>query len=158
MLSFYVLLKLVHVIGACVLFGTGLGIAFFMWMANRTSDPVAIAATAHMVVIADVVFTAAAVVVQPLSGAGLAHALHIPLSEPWVAASIALYLAVGACWLPVVRIQIALRDLARVAARDGVALPARYHALYRIWALLGWPAFAGVVAILWLMIAKPSLW
>jgi uncharacterized membrane protein len=158
MLSLYLLLKLVHVLGACILFGTGLGIAFFMWMANRAGDPAAIAATARIVIVADAVFTASAVVVQPLSGAALAVAAHIPLREPWVVLSFALYVAVGACWLPVVWLQLRLRDLAQAAARDGTALPERYHRLYRLWFWLGWPAFAGVVAITWLMIAKPQSW
>src|SRR5580704_6316691 len=101
----YVILKLAHVIGACILFGTGAGIAFFMWMANRTGEAGIIAATARTVVIADTVFTATAVAVQPLTGAALAWTSGIPLLSPWIAASLLLYAFVGACWLPVVRIQ-----------------------------------------------------
>jgi uncharacterized membrane protein len=157
MIDLHVVLKLAHVIGACVLFGTGLGIAFFMWMANRTADAAVIAATARIVIIADVVFTATAVVVQPLTGVVLARDIGFSLLEPWLDASIALYLFVGACWLPVVWIQIRLRDLA-LAARDARApLPERYRRLFRIWFILGWPAFAGVIAIFVLMIAKPPL-
>jgi uncharacterized membrane protein len=147
----YVILKLAHVIGACILFGTGTGIAFFMWMANRTGEAGIIAATARSVVIADTVFTATAVAVQPLTGAALAWTSGIPLLSPWIAASA----FVGACWLPVVRIQIELRDLACAALDAGEPLPARYHRLFRVWFILGWPAFAGVIAILALMIAKP---
>ena len=158
MSSLYVVLKLAHVLGACILFGTGLGIAFFMWMANRTGDPAAIAATARIVVVADAVFTATAVVAQPLSGAALAYTAHVSLGEPWIVLSLALYVGIGACWLPVVWLQLGLRDLAQAAARDGMALPERYHRLYRLWFWLGWPAFAGVVAIMWLMIAKPQRW
>jgi uncharacterized membrane protein len=151
----YVILKLAHVIGACILFGTGTGIAFFMWMANRTGEAGIIAAMARSVVIADTVFTATAVAVQPLTGAALAWTSGIPLLSPWIAASLLLYAFVGACWLPVVRIQIELRDLARAARDAGEPLPARYHRLFRVWFILGWPAFAGVIAILALMIAKP---
>jgi uncharacterized membrane protein len=151
------LLKLIHVLGAAILFGTGLGIAFFMWIANRTRDPEAIANTATSVVIADMVFTAAAVVVQPLSGAVLASQMGYPLTQPWILASLALYLGVGMCWLPVVWIQVELRNLARQATRANAPLPARYHLLFRIWFWLGWPAFAGVIAIFALMIWKPSL-
>jgi uncharacterized membrane protein len=153
----YVWLKLAHVIGACVLFGTGLGIAFFMWMAHRTADPATIAATARSVVIADAVFTASAVILQPLTGAALAHLMGYSLRAPWIVASLGLYLLVGACWLPVVWIQIKLRDLAGAARDSGLPLPARYHQLFRIWLALGWPAFAGVIAIVALMIGKPSL-
>lgn len=153
----YFLLKLAHVIGACVLFGTGLGIAFFMWMANRTADAAVIAATARIVIIADVVFTATAVVAQPLTGVALARDIGFSLFEPWLDASMALYLLVGACWLPVVWIQIKMRDLAAAARDAGMPLPAQYHRLFRIWFILGWPAFAGVIAIFVLMIAKPPL-
>jgi uncharacterized membrane protein len=157
MTALQVLLELVHVLGACVLFGTGLGIAFFMWMAHRTADPATIAATARSVVIADAVFTASAVILQPLTGAALAHLLGYSLRAPWIVASLGLYLLVGACWLPVVWIQIKLRDLAGAARDAGLPLPARYHRLFRIWLALGWPAFAGVIAIFALMIGKPSL-
>ncbi len=150
----YVVLKLVHVLGACVLFGTGMGIAFFMWMANRTADPAIIAATAHIVVIADTIFTATAVVVQPITGAALAGVTGNSLLSPWIVSSLALYVFVGACWLPVVLIQIRLRDLAAAARDTGQPLPPQYHRLFRIWFVLGWPAFAGIIAIFVLMIAK----
>jgi uncharacterized membrane protein len=157
MMDLYVILKIAHVIGACVLFGTGLGIAFFMWMANRTSEPAIIAATARIVVIADTIFTATAAVAQPVTGAALATMAGISLLSPWSASSLALYILVGACWLPVVWIQIRLRDLAAGVRDAGEPLPAQYHRLFRIWFILGWPAFAGVIAIFVLMIAKPPL-
>jgi uncharacterized membrane protein len=151
-------LKLIHVLGAAVLFGTGLGIAFFMWMANRSRDPAAIAHTAGTVVIADAVFTASAVIVQPFSGALLAWMIGYPIVESWIIASLALYVLVGLCWLPVVAIQLRLRDLAAAAARQGEPLPPDYDRLFRIWFWLGWPAFAGVIAIFALMLWKPQLW
>ena len=151
-------LKLIHVLGATVLFGTGLGIAFFMWMAHRTRDPAVVAHTAGTVVVADAVFTASAVIVQPVSGAFLAWAIGYSLWESWIVVSLALYVFVGACWLPVVWIQAQMRNLARAAAEQGTALPARYHRLFRIWFALGWPAFTGVIAIFALMIFKPALW
>jgi uncharacterized membrane protein len=151
----YFLLKLVHVLGACILFGTGLGIAFFMWMANRKGDVAVIAGTARIVVIADAVFTAVAVVAQPSTGAALASVTGVSLRSPWIVASLALYLIVGSCWLPVVAIQIRMRDLAAAARDAGTSLPAQYHRLFRAWFILGWPAFAGVIAIFALMIAKP---
>jgi uncharacterized membrane protein len=151
-------LKLVHVLGAAVLFGTGLGIAFFLWTANRKGDPATIAATARIVVIADAAFTASAVVVQPVTGVALAWLGGYSLLESWIVASLVLYVAVGLCWLPVVWIQMRLRDLAADAARHGAGLPETYRALYRIWFWLGWPAFAGVIAIFALMIWKPRLW
>jgi uncharacterized membrane protein len=158
MTHYLLTLKLIHILGATVLFGAGLGIAFFMWMAHRTRNPAAIAHTASVVVIADAVFTATAVIVQPISGAFLAYAIGYSLWESWIVVSLALYALIGACWLPVVWIQAKMRDLAREAAHDSAALPLRYHQLFRIWFVLGWPAFIGVIAIFVLMIGKPALW
>jgi len=151
----YLTLKLMHVIGATVLFGTGLGIAFFMFMANRTRDPATIAHTARTVVIADAVFIATAVVLQPLTGWGMAVMTGVSLFHFWMRATLVLYIFVGLCWLPVVWIQTRMRDLAAAAARDGTALPPRYFSYYKVWFALGWPAFAGVFAIFVLMLWKP---
>ena len=104
-------LKALHIVGAMVLFGTGLGIAFFMWMAHRTGDAAIVAHTARTVVVADFVFTATAVVVQPLTGALLIVLIGYPWSQKWIVLSLALYVFAGVCWLPVVWIQIRLRKL-----------------------------------------------
>ncbi|MEQ1950465.1 DUF2269 domain-containing protein [Mesorhizobium sp. CN2-181] len=151
------LLRLAHVLGATVLFGTGAGIAFFMVMAHRTHDPKTIAHVAGTVVVADTVFTATAVVLQPITGLWLAHLIGWPLSEGWIVLSLTLYVVTGLFWLPVVVIQIRLRDLARRAARDARPLPAEYFRLYWIWFAFGFPAFFAVIGIFWLMLAKPSI-
>jgi uncharacterized membrane protein len=151
-------LKLIHVLGAAVLFGTGAGIAFFMWMAHRTGRAAAVAEAARVVVMADTVFTATAVILQPLTGIALVYLVGYSLLESWIVLSIALYLLVGACWLPVVWIQIRLRDLAAKAAAVGASLAPQYFSLFRVWFILGWPAFAGVIAIFALMLWKPALW
>ena len=153
----YFVLKFLHVIGAAVLLGTGSGIAFFMVVAHRTGDPALIAGVARIVVIADFVFTATAVVAQPVTGVLLAWSAGYSLWEGWIVASIALYLFTGAFWLPVVWMQARLRALAEAAAREGTALPRAYHRLYRLWFAFGFPAFAAVLAIFWLMIARPEL-
>ena len=153
----YLILKYLHAIGATVLLGTGAGIAFFMLMAHRTGDPATIAATARIVVIADYAFTATAVVAQPITGLLLVWTIGYSLTEGWIAASIALYLVTGALWLPVVWMQAKMRDLAAAAAAANGTLPASYHRLYRLWFALGFPAFFAVLAIFWLMIARPAL-
>ncbi len=148
--------KLVHLIGASVLFGTGLGIAFFMLMAHRTAHAGVIAITARFVVIADFVFTATSVVVQPLSGFALGWAIGLsPFEESWIVLSLLLYVLIGLCWLPVVFIQIRMRNLAQQAAVNATPLPDEYRRLFRIWFWLGWPAFIGVIAIFVLMIWQP---
>ncbi len=152
------LLRYLHALGAVVLIGTGAGIAFFMVMADRSRDPAVIAHVAGTVVIADFLFTASAVVAQPVTGYLLARETGWPLDTPWILVSLGFYVLTGLCWLPVVFIQMKLRDLARDAMADKTPLPQAYHRLYRLWVALGFPAFASVAAILALMLARPALW
>lgn len=151
-------LKYVHIIGAVVLLGTGAGIAFFMLMAHRTGNAAVIAAVARIVVVADLLFTATAVAAQPITGVLLAWTMGYALDESWIVLSILLYLVTGAFWLPVVWMQTRMRDLAAAAAREGQPLPEAYHRLFRLWYYSGFPAFAAVLAIFWLMTAKPQVW
>jgi uncharacterized membrane protein len=153
----YLVLLWLHVIGAAILLGTGAGIAFFMVMAHRSGDPASIAHVAGTVVIADFLFTATAVATQPITGALLMIEQGWPLSTPWIAVALGLYLVTGAFWLPVVFMQIRMRDLARMAAAKGDPLPSAYHRLYRLWFAFGFPAFFAVLAIVWLMVNKPDL-
>lgn len=155
-MELYVLLKIAHVIGATVLLGTGAGIAFFMLMAHRTRDAALIAHTAGVVVIADWLFTASAVALQPITGAALAHLTGQPLFSGWLGLSLLLYVVTGAFWLPVVWIQARMRDLAVEAARSGAPLPQAYDRLFRIWFACGFPAFGAVLAIIALMVIKPA--
>ena len=150
-------LKFLHVIGAAVLLGTGAGIAFFMLMAHRSGNAALIAGVARIVIIADFLFTATAVVLQPITGILLAREAGYPLSEGWIAVSMALYLVTGAFWLPVVWMQMRMRDLAGEAIASGEPLPPLYFTLFRWWFAFGFPAFAAVMAILWLMIARPAI-
>lgn len=152
----YFLLKFFHVIGAAVLLGTGAGIAFFMLLAHRSGDARVIAGVARIVVIADFLFTATAVVAQPITGWLLAREVGYDLSEGWIALSIILYMVTGAFWLPVIWMQARMRDLARTAIMDGTPLPEAYRRLFRWWFAFGFPAFFAVAAIFWLMIAKPQ--
>jgi uncharacterized membrane protein len=151
------IVKWLHILGAAVLFGTGIGIAFFMVMAHRTHKPALVAHVAGTVVVADFLFTATAVILQPVTGLWLAHIVGWRLTEGWIVLSIALYVLAGIFWLPVVWIQMRLRDLARAAAVAGEPLPARYRRLYHIWFASGFPAFGAVLAIYWLMLAKPAI-
>ncbi|OHV88455.1 DUF2269 family protein [Mesorhizobium sp. ORS 3428] len=151
------ILRWLHVIGAAVLFGTGAGIAFFMLMAQRTGKPEIVAHVAGTVVVADAIFTATAVIFQPITGALLAREVGWPLSQGWIVLSLLLYAVAGAFWLPVVWIQMRMRDLAREAARDKVPLPYEEKRLFRIWFACGFPAFGAVLAILWLMVTRPEI-
>ncbi|MBO6765625.1 DUF2269 domain-containing protein [Maricaulis sp.] len=154
-MDLYVIARLVHILSACVLFGSGAAIAFFMLMAWRSGERAGFALASRHVVLADWLFTASAVVIQPLSGIALAHLAGWPLTAPWLLASYGLYGFIGACWLPVVWIQYRVRD--RLAAAEGEAVPPEVHRLMRIWFVLGWPAFAALIAIFVLMITKPGV-
>lgn len=155
-MSLYVLFKLVHILSAAVLFGTGAGIAFFMVAAHRTGRAEVVAATTRIVVLADFVFTTPAVIIQPLSGIALMIVQGYRPFEPWLVAAYGLYALIGACWLPVVVIQLRIRRLAEAAAAADAPLPPAYNRLFRLWFLLGWPAFMGVMGIYGLMIARPQ--
>ena len=157
MIDWLDLVRLVHVLGACVLIGTGSGIAFFMVMAHRTKDPAFITQTAAVVVFADMIFTATAAIAQPITGYILARSLGWSLTEGWLGVSLGLYVFIGLFWLPVVAIQAKMRDEARLSVAEDVPLSPRYHRLYRIWFACGIPAFGAIIMLLWLMIVRPAV-
>ena len=152
----YELAKTLHILSSTLLFGTGLGTAWYMWRADRSGHSTVIFITARHVVWADYLFTLPAVVFQPLSGLWLAELAGFPPGGKWLVVTYVLYAIAGACWIPVVWLQIHMRDLAAAAVRDGTALPPLYHRYMQIWFILGWPAFSAIVAIFYLMVAKPS--
>ncbi len=152
----YEALLFAHVVGACVLLGTGSGIAFFMVIAQRSRSPALIAHTAGIVVLADMVFTATAAALQPVTGVLLMVERGWPWTTGWIWAGVALYVAVGALWLPVVWIQVRLKRIAEAARDAGTPLPDAYHRLYRLWFLMGCLAFPLVLVIVWLMLTKPA--
>jgi uncharacterized membrane protein len=152
----YFPVKYLHVIGAIVILGTGAGIAFFMLMAHRSRDAAFIARTAAAVVIADLLFTLTAVILQPVTGGLLMMLSSTSFAERWLSASLVLYALAGLFWIPVIFMQIEMRDLASAAAVTGQPLPPRYFALFRRWVWFGIPGFGSVMTILWLMIAKPG--
>ncbi|MGL3105547.1 DUF2269 family protein [Bradyrhizobium sp. BR 1432] len=154
-MTLYFPVKFLHVLGAIVILGTGTGIAFFMLMAHRTQDVAFIARTAAVVVIADAIFTLSAVILQPVTGGLLMMLSATSLTERWLLTSLALYAVAGLFWVPVVFMQIEMRDLARKAAEQCNALPERYFVLFRRWFAFGFPGFGATMLILWLMIAKP---
>ncbi len=152
----YLLLKYIHILSATLLFGTGLGTAFHGFLAFRSRDARVIAAVGRSVILADWLFTTPAVIVQPATGIAMALMAGLPLTTGWVALTFALYALVGACWLPVVWLQIELRAIAKASLLAGTPLPERYFRYLRYWFALGWPAFIGVLAIFYLMIFKPD--
>jgi uncharacterized membrane protein len=154
-MTLYFIVKYLHVLGAIVILGTGTGIAFFMLMAHWSRDPAFIARTAATVVIADMLFTLSAVILQPVTGGWLMALSAATLAERWLVTSLLLYAVAGLFWIPVVFMQVEMRDLALTAVAQGAPLPPRYFTLFRRWFVFGIPGFGSVMIILWLMIAKP---
>ena len=154
----YLLLKWVHILSSTVLFGFGAGTAYYFWSAHLTREPATIAKVGKMVVRADWIFTGSSGILQPVSGVLLASVAGYGLGESWLIVSYGLYALAFACWAPVVGLQIRATRLAAEAARSAAPLPAAYFSAMRLWFWLGWPAFTALLAVYWLMVAKPQLW
>ena len=151
----YLIVKWLHILSSTVLFGTGIGSAYYMLFTSLTRDAHAVASVVRLVVIADWVFTTTTIILQPLTGFYLIHLMGYPLSAAWILWSIVLYFVAGAAWLPVVWMQIKMRDLAQAAAASNTALPARYWLFLKWWVALGFVAFGALMVVFYLMVAKP---
>lgn len=152
----YLGLKTLHIISSTLLFGTGLGSAYYMYRAHLSGNVHSIVYASRACVFADWVFTTPAVIIQPISGIWMAHLVGYSLMSPWLLYSIILYMVIGACWLPVVWLQIKANKLAEYALQHNETLPPLYYRIMRYWLILGWPAFIGVLIIFYLMVFKPS--
>jgi uncharacterized membrane protein len=151
----YLIVKWIHILSSTLLFGTGLGSAFYMFFTSLSRDVRATAIVVRYVVIADWAFTTPTIVIQPLTGFYLIHLAGFPVTSAWIMWSIGLYLLAGAAWLPVVWMQIKMRDMAAEAARTNTELPPRYWQFLRLWVALGIVAFCALVVVFYLMVAKP---
>lgn len=151
----YLTIKTIHILSSVLMVGTGFGTAFYLFFANRSRSVEAIAVVSRLVVRADWWFTTPAVIVQPLSGAWMIHLAGYPLDALWIKASLALYVIAGACWLPVVWLQVRMGRMALAAHAANMELPAQYWRYARRWELLGYPAFIAMLAVYWLMVHKP---
>ena len=157
-MSLYLTLKWIHIISSMLLVGTGLGSAFYMFFTNRSGSVQAQAVVTRLVVRADWWFTTPTVFIQPATGLAMAAMVGLPLATPWLALSLGLYVLAGICWLPVVWLQLRMRDMAAEAAAEGGALPPLYWRYARRWEALGYPAFVAMVVVFYLMVNKPGLW
>jgi len=151
----YLLLKTLHILSSTLLFGTGLGSAYYAWRAWRSGRVATIATTFRHLVAADWLFTTPCALLQPASGLAMVHLAGWPLGHTWLLATLLLYALAGLCWLPVVWLQIRVRDLAVQAERAGTPLPAVAGRYMAWWFALGWPAFVAFLAIFFLMVNKP---
>ena len=162
-MNLYLLLKWLHIVSSVLMVGTGLGSAFYMFFTNRSGNVQAQAVVTKLVVRADWWFTTPTVLIQPATGLAMAYLAGWPLSTPWLAWSLAQYALAGLCWLPVVWLQLRMRDMARETAEaaqaangDGV-LPPLYWRYARWWEALGYPAFVAMAVVFYLMVNKPAL-
>lgn len=154
-MDLYSLIKTLHVLSSTVLFGTGLGIAFFMFRSWHVRNIDEKFYAARNTVLADYVFTFPAAVIQPVSGIALIYIVGFDWSSLWLVVTYVIYVIAALCWLPVVWIQVQLKNMCKYAAENGTELPERYYTLFKLWFLLGWPAFLGFIVIFYLMVAKP---
>jgi uncharacterized membrane protein len=154
----YLLIKWAHILSSVLMVGTGMGSAFYMFFTNRSGSVAAQAVVSKLVVRADWWFTTPTVIIQPISGIAMVHMAGWPLTSPWLMASMALYVLAGACWLPVVWLQLRMARLAAQAHEQGTAMPERYWRDARLWEALGYPAFAAMAVVFFLMVNKPALW
>ena len=154
----FLILKTVHILSAIVLLGTGLGTAFHLWITHLHGDPCAIATAARNTVLADWLFTATSGVAQPITGVALAVSAGYDLRSSWLVMAYALYAVAGICWLKVVLLQLRVARIAAACVAENKSLPPDYFQAMRVWFVLGLPAFLGLIAVVWLMVAKPALW
>jgi len=155
-MNLYLTIKTLHILSATVLFGTGLGIAFFMFRSYFSSNLQHKYYASKNTVMADYCFTLPAAIIQPISGIALIYMAGVNPTDLWLMATYGLYLMAALCWFPVVWIQIQLKNMITEALATDTALPARYHRLFKVWFCLGWPAFIGLIVIFYLMVAKPN--
>lgn len=155
----YFWLKLIHILSATIILGTGIGSVFYLHRAHKTANSQIIAFAAKNVVIADWIFTTPAIIIQFLTGVGLMHVLTYPWTIDWIMIALGLFILVGACWLPVVWLQIQIRDMAESALKTGANIYQNplYIRYMKLWYLLGWPAFIAVIIIFYMMVFKPNL-
>jgi len=154
-MEWYFAIKTLHIISATILFGAGIGIAFFMIRSWFTADIQNKLYAAKNTVLADTLLTLPAVIIQPVSGIALMEMAGFNWGDLWVKLTLVIYVLVGLCWLPVVWIQIQLRTLCQHATTTKTPLPKRYYTLFKLWFILGWPAFIGLIVVFYLMVAKP---
>jgi len=155
-MELYFILKIIHVISACILFGTGMGTACYMLLANQTGNLKIISIASGHVVKADWLFTTTSGIVQALTGFAMAYLHGFSVLAPWLLAAIIGYVIAGACWLPVVYFQIQLHKIASDCLASGSKLPRKYYSLYKSWFILGWPAFISLIFVYYFMVAKPA--
>ncbi|HEV2162145.1 MAG TPA: DUF2269 domain-containing protein [Stellaceae bacterium] len=155
-MDWYAIIKTVHIISGAILFGTGLGIAFFFFCAHRHDEVASRLFAARTTVFADFLFTLPAVIVQPVTGFWLIRHAGIDWTEFWLVATYVVYIVAGCCWLPVVWLQIKIKNMLRESHNTGKPLPTKYQSYFRLWFLLGWPAFIGLLIVFFLMVAKPA--
>lgn len=158
MSEYFLIIKWLHIVSSTVLYGFGAGTAWYMFNAHLTRDPALISKVSKMVVRADWIFTGTSGIVQPLTGLMLVSILGYPLDSSWLVLNYMFYVIAFVAWLPVVWLQIKAQRLAEVAHLAGEPLSADYFRTMRAWFILGWPAFLGLTATFYLMVAKPQLW
>ena len=157
MLDLIFAIKFVHVLAAAAMFGTALGVALFMLLADRSGNVSVIAVTARFAVGVELMVMIPALALQPISGFPLVSTIGLSFGEFWIVASLLVYAVVVIGWLAVLLLEIRIRDLTQEAVLSRVPLPEDYHGLFRLYSALVWPTLAAMIAVFALMIWQPRL-
>ncbi len=152
----YLIVKWLHILSSTLLFGTGIGSAWYLLFAVISKNVQAIAVVTRILVIADWLFTGVTMIAQPATGFYLIHLAGFPMQTPWIKWSVVLFVIALLCWLPVVWLQVKMRDLAAKAMQQAAPLPGQFWRYFRAWVMLGIPAFFAFIAVFYLMVVKPA--
>jgi uncharacterized membrane protein len=155
-MTYYLILKWLHILSSVVLVGTGFGSAFYLFFVNRSKSLEAQVIVSRLVCKADWWFTTPTVIIQPVTGIAMAVLVGWPLTTPWILISLVLYVFAGVCWLPVVWMQLRMAQLAQTALEDKTPLSVEYWKLAKMWEWLGYPAFIAMLGVFYLMVNKPN--
>lgn len=146
----YLTLKIIHILSATIMIGTGLGSAFYLFVSYKTALFTTVKDVLKIVIIADLIFTTPSVIVQLVTGLMLADRLNLTNTRwYWVVLSISFLVLV--LWLGAVVIQYRLKRI----IIDKKSLPALFDKLMSIWFYLGVPSFGLAIFLYYLMIYKP---
>ncbi|MFO0566956.1 MAG: DUF2269 domain-containing protein [Polyangiaceae bacterium] len=154
---FFLVLKTIHVLGAVLFLGTGLGSAYYKLRARASGQVSVIAWCDREVVRADWCFTVPAGLLMPTTGLWMALLYRMPLTTPFVWQALLGYGIAGVTWLPAAFLQIRMRELSARAAASNEPLPDGWYRAQRTWTLLGIPSFGITMAVVWMMVSKHTL-
>ncbi len=148
----YFLLKLIHILSATLMIGTGLGSAFYLYLTYKKSAVQTVKEVLNFVILADTIFTTPSVIIQLITGIMLSDLLGL-LYTDWFWLVLAVSVIVLVLWLRAAFIQFKLKKL----LEEENKLSPKFHHLMNIWFILGVPSFGGAIYLYYLMVYRAFL-